>query len=71
VSCTRRTTQDMTQIDFTVMHPADIKAGLEKRGFTLSDIGRKTNRTRQEVSAVVNNAADVFGAIAEVLQSPV
>jgi lambda repressor-like predicted transcriptional regulator len=68
MSCTRRTTQDMTQINFTVMHPADIKAGLEKRGLTLADIGRKTNKTRQEVSAVVNSFAEIHAAIAEEFQ---
>ena len=58
----------MTQIDFTAMHPADIKAGLEKRGLSFADIGRKTNKTRQQVSAVVNNAAEVYSAIAEAFQ---
>jgi lambda repressor-like predicted transcriptional regulator len=71
MSCTFMTANDMDLIELIEMHPADIRSGLEKRGVNLSDIGRKTNRTRQEVSSVVNNAAEVFKAITEVFEKPI
>ena len=57
----------MTKINFNAMHPADIKAGLEKRGLTLSDVARRVNCDRRHVSTVLSKAPEVYQAIEDLL----
>lgn len=55
------------------MHPADIKAAIEKAGSSQADIARKLGITRCAVSLVVSGhskSANVAGAIAEVTGIP-
>lgn len=56
------------------MHPADIKAALEKRGSSVSAIARALDRNFRTVSSVVRGVATsrlIANAVAEVVGLPI
>ena len=59
----------MNKINVTELAPAQIKAELEMRGYTVASLGRMIGKKRQDVSFCIHNWQEVLAAIDELINS--